>query len=422
MLKNYLKIAIKVLTRRKFFTAVSLFGIGFTLMVLLVVAALADHLMAPSAPEVNLDRTLHVVRLAMHGKHGNETWTMSSSPGYPLLDHYFRDLPGVEKMSIYAKPRTVTSFFEGEKIVSNIRYTDGPYWEILDFEFVEGGPFTQEADDNAELVAVISEATRRRFFGESPALDKSIEADGTRYRVVGVVKNVPVTRRSAAADMWVPHGAAKSKAFRDPFVSGFWSSRGYESLLLAYSRKDFPQIREEFMSRLQHVEYTPPWESAAGVPMTRLEYYATDFYYNQDDGKPPMRKAVLIWLTAIAAFLLLPTVNLVNINLSRFMERSPEIGVRKAFGASSAHLVGQFVLENIFLCLVGGLLALAGAAVVLRLIETNGWIAYAQLDINFRVFLYALGLAFFFGLLSGAYPAWRTSRLHPVEALRGGVR
>jgi len=422
MIKNYLKIAIKVLVRRKFFTAVSLFGIGFTLMVLLVVAALVDHLMAPSAPEVNLDRTLHVVRLAMHGKQGNDTWVMGSSPGYPMLDRYFRDLPGVEKMSIYSKPRTVTSFVDGEKVVSNIRYADGAYWEILDFEFVEGGPFTQEDDDNAEIVAVISEATRRRFFDESPALDRSIEADGTRYRVVGVVQNVPVTRRSAAADLWVPHGAATSKAYRNPFVSGMWSSRGYESLLLARSRKDFPQIREEFMSRLQHVEYTPPWQSAAGVPMTRFEHYAAEFEYDRQDGKPAMRKVVLIWLAAIAAFLLLPTVNLVNINLSRFMERSPEIGVRKAFGASSAHLVGQFVLENIFLCVVGGLLALGGAAVVLQLIESSGWITYAELNINFRVFLCALGLAFFFGLLSGAYPAWRTSRLHPVEALRGGVR
>jgi putative ABC transport system permease protein len=417
MLRNYLKIAIKVLVRRKFFTAVSLFGITFTLTVLLVVAALADH-----APETKLDRTLHIVRLAMHGKHGNDTWVMGSSPGYPLLDHYFRDLPGVEKMSIYSKPRTVTSFVEGEKIVSNIRYVDGAYWDILDFTFVEGGPFTQEDDDNAELVAVISEATRRRFFGDAPALDKSIEADGIRYRVVGVVENVAATRQSAAADIWAPHGAARSKAFRNPFISGFWSSRGYESLLLAYSRKDFPQIREEFMSRLQHVEYTPPWESASGTPMTRLEFYACTFDYETSDGKPHMRRIALIWLAAIAAFLLLPTVNLVNINLSRLMERSPEIGVRKAFGASNAQLVGQFILENVFLCVLGGLLALGGAAGVLRLIESSGWIPYAELSINYRVFLYAWVLAFFFGLLSGVYPAWRTSRLHPVEALRGGAR
>jgi putative ABC transport system permease protein len=123
----------------------------------------------------------------------------------------------------------------------------------------------------------------------------------------------------------------------------------------------------------------------------------------------------------IAAFLVLPTTNLISINLSRFMERSTEIGVRKTFGASSAHLVWQFVVENVFLCVVGGAIALVGALGVLALIENAGWLPYADLTINFRVFLCGLALAVFFGLLSGAYPAWRTSKLHPVNALRGGA-
>ena len=58
MLKNYLKMAIKVLLRRKFFTFISLFGISFTLLVLTVVVALFDHAFGPFPPEVNQDRTL----------------------------------------------------------------------------------------------------------------------------------------------------------------------------------------------------------------------------------------------------------------------------------------------------------------------------------------------------------------------------
>ena len=64
-------------------------------------------------------------------------------------------------------------------------------------------------------------------------------------------------------------------------------------------------------------------------------------------------------------FMLLPTLNLVNINLSRILERSSEIGVRKAFGASSRTLVGQFVVENLVLTLIGAavglVLSVAGA-------------------------------------------------------------
>jgi putative ABC transport system permease protein len=124
----------------------------------------------------------------------------------------------------------------------------------------------------------------------------------------------------------------------------------------------------------------------------------------------------------VLAFLLLPTINLVSINMSRILERASEIGVRKSFGASSRHLVGQFVLENILLCLLGGLIALVAAAGVLAWINASGIIPNADFKLNYRVFAYGLCLTVFFGLLSGVYPAWRMSRLHPVQALRGDTR
>jgi len=121
-------------------------------------------------------------------------------------------------------------------------------------------------------------------------------------------------------------------------------------------------------------------------------------------------------------FMALPALNLVNLNLSRILERSSEIGVRKAFGASSAHLVWQFILENVILCLIGGVLALFGAVLAIKLTVQSGLAPYTEVPLNFRVYLYAVGLACLFGVISGALPAWRMSRLHPVEALRGGAR
>ena len=68
MFGNYLKMAWKVLGRRKFFTFVSLFGIGFTMTALLIAVALLDHLLAPSYPETRLDRTLVLERMRMSGE------------------------------------------------------------------------------------------------------------------------------------------------------------------------------------------------------------------------------------------------------------------------------------------------------------------------------------------------------------------
>ena len=122
------------------------------------------------------------------------------------------------------------------------------------------------------------------------------------------------------------------------------------------------------------------------------------------------------------AFMILPTINLVNINVSRILERASEIGVRKAFGASRRTLVVQFVVENVALCLVGGALGLALSLVVLRMISASALIPYAEFHLNIRIFLYGLAFAVAFGVLSGTFPAWKMSRLHPVEALRGRSR
>ena len=140
MLSNYLKIAVKVLLRRKFYTAVNLFGIAFTLLILIVCAAILDNTLAPGAPETRLDRILNIERATMTGP--NNTWT--SNPGFRLLDTHARGLPGVERLSISTTPGSATSFVHGEKIESRMRRTDGAFWEILEFEFLEGGPFTQQ--------------------------------------------------------------------------------------------------------------------------------------------------------------------------------------------------------------------------------------------------------------------------------------
>ena len=109
MLKNYLKVALKVLGRRKFFTFISLFGISVTLLVLLVATALLDNVFAAAAPEVHADRMLGVYRMTMKGP--ENTWT--SPAGYAFLDRYVRPmakLPSVERI-------TITTFAESGRLL-----------------------------------------------------------------------------------------------------------------------------------------------------------------------------------------------------------------------------------------------------------------------------------------------------------------
>jgi putative ABC transport system permease protein len=126
-------------------------------------------------------------------------------------------------------------------------------------------------------------------------------------------------------------------------------------------------------------------------------------------------------VAGMLVFMLLPALNLVNLNMGRILERSSEIGVRKAFGATSRQLAGQLVVENILLCLAGGLLGLACAQLVLWWLEASQLIPYLEVHVNLKVFGAGMLIALVFGLLSGLIPAWKMSRLDPVHALKGAA-
>lgn len=415
MIKNYLKVALKVLARRKFFTFISLFGISITLLVLLVAAAIFDHALAPHSPETRSDRTLGIYQLTMSGPQN----TMNSDPGYYFLDRWARPLsalPGVERFSIVSTPRTAVSYSGGKKIESQLRRVDGEFWKILEPELLEGSPFTSEDESGARFVAVINETTRGRFFAGRPAVGRTIEVDGQRFRVVGVVRDVPALRFSSSADVWVPISTTKSKLYREQWMGEF------TALILARGPNDFPAIKAELQAQLreaeQHIPDPKRYRTLTAGADTLFESYLRRLSPGATDVIHPGRARAFLFLLMLV-FMLLPTLNLVNINLSRILDRASEIGVRKAFGASSRTLVGQFVVENLVLTLLGALAGLVLATVVLSALNSSGFLPYARLALNFRVFFYGLAMAVFFGFLSGVYPAWRMSKLHPVQALRG---
>ncbi|MCG3118124.1 MAG: hypothetical protein ALAOOOJD_00263 [bacterium] len=413
MLKNYLKIALKVLLRRKFFTFISLFAISFTLVVLMVATAMFDHAFGPLVPEIKTDRMLGIYTVRI--ENSEKGFARTGPSPYWFLDRYVRTLTSAEDVSIYSMQRSVNAFKNGVKNSLFLKRTDGQFWKIFDFEFIEGGPFTAQDEKEANMVAVINAATRQALFDGQPAVGKTMEVDGQSFRVIGVVENVPIFRVTSFADVWVPLSTAKSNAYlRD-------QSGNFLAIILAKNSADVPKIKEELQGLLPTVEIPSPTEFNRVITAAETLFEAVGRgLFTQDriagDYSAPL---FILLLVLMLLFMLLPTINLININVSRIMERAAEIGVRKAFGASSWRLVGQFVVENLVLTLVGGAIAFAGALLILQMLTNSGLVQYAVFEMNYRIFFYGLAVAIVFGLFSGVYPAWKMSRLHPVEALRG---
>ena len=415
MIANYIKVALKVLTRRKVFTFISLFGITLTLVVLVVATAVLDDAFSTKGPEKRFDRALVIYRVQQRGP----GFTMSTNPGYGFLRRYVLTLPGVERATAFTSPDERAIYRNGGRIDTRLKRTDANYWQVLDFRFLEGRPFSAEEEARGALVAVITDDLRERVFDGAPAAGKKIEIDGQQYTVVGVVPSVPMTRRAAYSEIWTPITTDRSTAYRDEMTGSF------NAALLLGSADDRSRVKQAFADVLPTIPVTSKefveWKASIDTPFESVarEMVSGPFPRQWQDSATTV---VRIFLTVLALlFMTLPALNLVTLNLSRILERAPEIGVRKAFGARRHALVSQFVMENVVLTVLGGLAAYALASVALVLLNRSGLIPHAEFALNLRVFIWGMFVDVFFGVFSGAYPAWRMSRLDPVLALRGGA-
>ena len=414
MLLSYLKIAWKVLLRRKFFTAISLFGISFTLMILLVVYAIFDFTVGPQMPERRLDRLLFINRIQMVYRTGG---TGNSSIGYNFLDQRVRTLKTPEKVSLsLSNFGSIVAYVGNRTLKLDSKYTDGEFWQVLDFDFVAGRPYNLREVRDAAHVAVLNEASARRYFGPdaATAVGRFVVLDAVRYQVVGVVRNVSISRLYSYADVWLPITTTTDN-LRDPNYQG-----RYQAIVLARTPADVPRIQDEYRRVIAQVPLPDPKQHSKVKSHARtLLASLTAQFDNNAEADGGTSGFVRLMLGLGLLFLLLPALNLININVSRTLERTSEIGVRKAFGATAGRLVGQFLVENIFLTLLGGVLGLGLAAGVLALLNGSHFFAYSQFELNGWVYSVALGIVLFFGILSGAYPAYKMSKLQAVKALKG---
>jgi putative ABC transport system permease protein len=415
MFRNYLLTAWNVYTRRKLFTAINLLCITLTLGVLLVVTALLQSAFFPTGVEGKSERFLQIGAMVSTHTDGH---TMRTGPlGYRIIDRQLKPLQGrqAELVGVASGPRT-TSVYRADRVVElMMRRVDAEYWQILDFSVLDGRLPSVEDVARGRFLAVLNRSTAKKLFGEARAVGQSIDVGGQSFQVAGVVEDE--MHVNAYADLWVPVSTDPSSDYR----SQMWGD--YTALILARSKDDIPAIQAEVARLATTVKYDDPKEFNQAYLWAdgKLDFFARQLLgtYRQADSGAWMLLAVIG--TLMLLFMALPALNLINLNTGRILERSSEIGVRKAFGASSRQLVWQFVVENVLLSIVGGLLGLVFAKAALAWLERSALIPYLHVELNFAVFGWGLLLAVVFGLLSGVIPAWKMSRLHPVQALKGAV-
>ncbi|HTW96148.1 MAG TPA: ABC transporter permease [Candidatus Methylomirabilis sp.] len=316
------------------------------------------------------------------------------------------DLPHITGVVAYDNSSETLSY-------RNISYTTSVQGVAGDYFMVEGGEladgrFLTDAENQASAhVAVLGDTVKKELFGDSPAIGANIKIANHIFQVIGVMK---------------PRGTILIQNYDDLVLIPNQTMR---KIVLGIDYLNFIRATIDNESNM-----TETVNEIKTVLRTRHDITdqsgATDDFNVRNSADAlalitTVTNALKFFLTAMAGLsLLVGGIGIMNIMLVAVNERTREIGLRKAVGASNANIILQFLIEAIIITTLGGLIGII-LGTLLSFVATliiKG-LGYAwTFSISLFSVVIAIGVSATIGLIFGLYPARRASKLDPVEALR----
>ncbi|WP_109831826.1 ABC transporter permease [Reichenbachiella versicolor] len=420
MFKNYIKIAWKVLMRRKLYAFVTLFGISLTLTLLFATTVFVDHIFASKGTESKFDRAIFAHTLRMTKR---KTEDQSNNPfSYRFVRDYAYKMKTPELVAAYSGANLtndlVYAYRNGKREPLTMRFTDGNYWQLVDLEFLEGRGYTLDEIEKDDKIVILDRKSREIYFNGEPCVGKTVQLKGVPFRVMGVVENVDAIRFSAYSNIWLPFTHTKHQE---------WGYFGHLQIaFLAHQQSDISKIQEEFADKLAKLDFSGThFDSAYAKPKpATMDVWEKHDIYADSLGQFMEIEDVpyLLFGTVILMYLFLPGLNLISLNSTRIMERFPEIGARKSFGATTKHLAIQFMIENIMITLLGALIAGAATFIIIYLINDSGIFFNSQIAPGSRSFIVGIGSALILAILSGVTPSLKLAKTPIVKTLKNSTK
>lgn len=323
-----------------------------------------------------------------------------------------RDIPHVIAVDPSQQYRSPTgrlgSFslkYKGRKVTNTILEGNSDQQTMVyDINLEQGRFFTNEEGQRRANVVVLGHDAAQELFGEEPAIGKEIEIEGDVFTVIGVLaKQKQIFGGGKNPDDNSAHFPLFTFRKLHPEILDYWISVKYDDAKNKVAVED--GIRE-MLRRRRKVKPDQPDNFAIFTSDGLLELWNS------------LTGGLFAFLVGVSSVgLMVGGVGVMNIMLVSVTERTREIGIRKALGATRRTIMLQFTLEAMTLCAFGGVIGiLIGAFLTLLLKLTLGSILPAQMSIIWVVTAFTVSCAI--GLVFGIYPAWKAAALDPIEALR----
>jgi putative ABC transport system permease protein len=339
---------------------------------------------------------LHISRYEWFGD--MEWWEVTNRPR--MLPDYVEKIRERSKYALAVAPvmqRGASLAYEEKETRTDIFGTNEEYMETISTNIAQGRFFTRSEDRSGSRVTVIGDGLKEAFFGEQDPIGKYIKIDNVKFRVIGVLEKQGKFLGLFSVDKQavLPFGAYKR----------IFSRRGWMRLSVKIPEDKIDESIDEIFSVMRHIRGLKPSEE-------------NDFAINQTKIFEKQYSTLKTAIGGTGVFITLLSlvvggIGIMNIMFVSVKERTREIGVRKAIGATKGMIMGQFLMEAVTICLIAGLIGLFFAYISSIFINK---IFPSTLPVGLSIS--AVLLSMIVGVVSGMIPSYRAANLDPIDALR----
>ena len=315
-----------------------------------------------------------------------------------------REAPSIAGVSPLHRKLSSTARYQEKETTTPILIGVTPYYEFVHTQYVASGRFVNDIDmQDRSNVAILGVDVKRALFPYEDPIDKELRINGNPYRVIGVM---------------------------EPLGNFFGQSRDNSIFIPIttfdkyYAEGPFPEVVFFMVVRPQSRAYVKPaideitdiLRRRRRVPLGAKNDFGVSSQDSLLDVYNQLTGATALVLTSISfVALMIGGIGVMNIMLVSVTERTKEIGVRKAVGATRLNILSQFLIEAVVLTAIGGLAGLAVGEIASLLMNK-----YSPLPAYVPLWAIAVGVGISasVGIVFGLWPAWKAARLNPIDALR----
>jgi len=315
-----------------------------------------------------------------------------------------REAPSIAGVSPIHRKLSSTVRYQEKQTDTPILLGVTPYYEFVQTQYVDSGRFINEIDmQDRSNVVILGVDVKRALFPYEDPIDKDVRINGNPYHVIGIMEPLGnFFGQSRDNSIFVPLTTFDKYYAEGPFP---------EVVFFMVVR---PQSRAYVKSAMDEV--TDILRRRRRVPLNAKNDFGVSSQDSLLDVYNQLTGATALVLTSISfVALMIGGIGVMNIMLVSVTERTKEIGVRKAVGATKLNILSQFLIEAVVLTAIGGLAGLAIGEIASIIMNK-----YSPLPAYVPLWAIAVGVGISgaVGIVFGLWPAWKAARLNPIDALR----